>query len=46
MSRLDRNQRTLLELETVLTLARDKGEYNRDELINELLTIINRYYEE
>tara|TARA_R100001530_G_scaffold61116_2_gene44129 strand:- start:612 stop:749 length:138 start_codon:yes stop_codon:yes gene_type:complete len=45
MSRLDRNQRTLLELETVLTLARDKGEYNRDELIKELLIIIDKAYE-
>ena len=45
MSRLDISQRTLLEIETILTIARDKGEYNRDELIHELLTIVNRYYE-
>ena len=45
MSRLDVTQRTLLEIETILTMARDKGEYNRDELIHELLTIIDKYYE-
>tara|TARA_R100001244_G_scaffold56888_3_gene48413 strand:- start:75 stop:212 length:138 start_codon:yes stop_codon:yes gene_type:complete len=45
MSRLDTKQRALLELETVLTVARDKGEYNRDELIKELLTIIDKAYE-
>ena len=45
MSRLDTAQRTLLEIEGTLTIARDKGEYNRDELIQELLTIIDKYYE-
>ncbi len=45
MSRLDVTQRTLLEIEGTLTIARDKGEYNRDELIQELLTIIDKYYE-
>ena len=45
MSRLGKSERTLLEIETILTIARDKGEYNRDELIHELLTIINKYYE-
>jgi hypothetical protein len=45
MSRLDTKQIVLLELEGVLTIARDKGEYNRDELIKELLTIIDKAYE-
>jgi len=45
MSRLGKAERTLLEIEGTLTIARDKGEYNRDELIQELLTIIDKYYE-
>jgi len=45
MSRLGKSERTLLEIEGTLTIARDKGEYNRDELIQELLTIIDKYYE-
>ena len=45
MSRLDVAQRTLLEIETILTMSRDKGMYNFHELIEELLTIIDKYYE-
>jgi hypothetical protein len=52
MSRLDVTQRTLLEIETILIAAKDKKYCSatsekmfRDELIGELLTIINRYYE-
>jgi len=38
-------ERALLEVETILTMARDKGVRNIHELIEELLTIIDKAYE-
>jgi septum formation topological specificity factor MinE len=52
MSRLGKSERTLLEIEGTLIIAKDKRydsltseKMFRDELIKELLTIINKYYE-
>jgi hypothetical protein len=45
MSRLDVSQRTLLEIEIALLDGLSNEEATKQELIKELLTIINKYYE-
>ena len=45
MSSQDKLLRALLEVETILTMARDKGVGNIHELIEELLIIIDKAYE-
>ena len=45
MSRLDVRERTLLEIESAVLDGLSNEEGTKQELIKELLTIINRYYE-
>jgi len=45
MSRLDISQRTLLEIEIALLDGLSNEKATKQELIKELLTIINKYYE-
>mgnify|MGYP003662016512 CR=1 FL=1 len=45
MSRLDVTQRTLLEIESAVLDGLSNEEATKQELIKELLTIIDKYYE-